>query len=62
MTQPSSCLEQVRCCNRKPKCNEMITLTKEDLETKKSCERMGFVFAKMCDRHIQESYERSLKQ
>jgi hypothetical protein len=53
---------EIQCCNRKPKCKEMITLTKEDLSMKKHIESLGFVFAKLCDKHIKESYQRSLAQ
>jgi len=62
MTSEEACLEQIRCCNQKPKCKEMITLTKEDLKLKESTESLGFIFAKLCDRHLEESYQRSLKQ
>lgn len=54
-------MKKIQCCNRKPKCNEMILLTKDDLDNKKNIERMGYVFAKLCDKHLEESYQRSLK-
>jgi len=43
-------MEKIQCCNRKPKCNRMVSLTREDIRIRDMLPS-GFVLSKLCKRH-----------